>query len=54
MDPLYNYVFHFNTYDKHWYAIPRDMYSAYWTNPHQEGILRSHYINPLIEEITKK
>lgn len=51
--PLYNWVFHHNGYDDHWYAIPRELYIEYWQNPSAEGILKAKYINALIEEIER-
>jgi hypothetical protein len=32
MDPLYDYLFHFNHYQGLWHAIPRAKYLDYWTN----------------------
>lgn len=53
MAKLYNWVFHYNDYDEHWYGIPRELYTEYWQNPTAKGILKSKYINALIEEIGK-
>lgn len=51
MDKLYNYVFHYNHYNEHWYAIPRELYTTYWSFPDTPGILQSVYLNALIEEV---
>jgi hypothetical protein len=51
MDKLYNYVFHYNFYNEQWYAIPRELYIHYWQSPDMEGIMKSPYLNALIEEI---
>lgn len=50
---LYNYVFHFNTFDDIWYAIPRDLYMEYWSNRNIHGILKAKNINVLVEMINR-
>jgi hypothetical protein len=50
---LYNWVFHFNSFDGIWSAIPRDVYNQYWNNPNVDGIIRSKSINTLSEIINK-
>lgn len=51
---LYDYVFHFNTYEKMWNAIPREKYTNYWNNFKCPGILRNVDINELIKQINGK
>ena len=46
---LYNYVFHYNAYNKNWAAIPRELYNDYWSDSTKPGILRSKSIDTLIE-----
>lgn len=53
MEELQQYVFHFNPFNKTWYAIPRDLYTEYWSNPNVKGVLKSSKINTLIELISK-
>ena len=53
MNNLYDYVFHFNTYEEAWYAIPRDKYNEYWDNKNAHGLLKSKDINILISVISK-
>lgn len=53
MEQLQQYVFHFNPFTSTWNAIPRDLYTDYWSNPKVKGVLRSSNIKTLIELITK-
>lgn len=50
---IYNYVFHYNSFRKMWFAIPRDLYVSYWENPDSEGILKSKEFSILVELIEK-
>jgi len=50
---LYNYVFHYNAYNKNWAAIPRELYNDYWSDSTKPGILRSKSIDTLIEILHK-
>lgn len=53
MSNLYDYLFHYNHYDKIWNAVPREQYAAYWSNRNVEGVLKSKEIKTLIEMITR-
>ena len=53
MEKLYDYLFHYNPYTKLWNAIPRESYTAYWSNRDIEGVLRSKNIKTLMELIQK-
>lgn len=53
MDILYDYVFHFNPYTKLWNAVPRDAYSAYWSDREVKGVLKSKNINTLLELVQR-
>jgi hypothetical protein len=52
---IHNYVFHYNTFNKTWSAIPRELYLDYWSKPigSVKGILRSKDIDTLIALIEK-
>jgi hypothetical protein len=45
---MHDWTFHFNPYTELWNAIPRNLYSAYWSNYEIKGILRSKDINTLL------
>ena len=53
MQGLYDYVFHFNTYEKMWCAIPRNKYTDHFGLGKSEGILRSKSIETLIDIIAR-
>lgn len=53
MEHLYNWVFHYNHFNKIWSAIPRDHYFDYWENAKHPSIIRSSSMETLIE-LTKK
>ncbi len=53
MENLYDYLLHYNHFDKIWNAIPRDKVNDYWNNRNTEGVLRSKNIKTLIEIITR-
>lgn len=53
MEELQQYVFHFNPFNKTWYAIPRDKYTDYWSDSNTKGVLKSSKIQTLIELISK-
>jgi hypothetical protein len=53
MDPLYDYLFHFNHYQGLWNAIPRAKYLDYWTNDNTEGVLKAKEIHVLIDLISR-
>lgn len=53
MNPLYDYVFHYNHYSELWNAIPREKYVAYWTNENVEGVLKAKEIHVLIDLISR-
>lgn len=51
---LYNYVFHFNPFDDIWYAVPKHLYSQYWTNKNIHGVLKAKDVMVLVEMIRKE
>ena len=53
MEKLYDYVFHYNSHNKTWNAIPREKYNEYWNNNNTEGVLKSSNIKTLMELIEK-
>lgn len=53
MNNMYNYVFHYNSFNQIWSAIPRSKYSEYWNNPDMKDVLKSKDIKVLIELINK-
>ena len=50
---LYDYLLHYNHFDKLWNAIPRDKINEYWNNINTEGVVKSKNIKTLIELITR-
>ena len=52
---IHDYVFHYNTFNKTWSAIPRELYLDYWSKPAGsiKGILRSKDMDTLIALIEK-
>lgn len=52
-DYLNNWVFHFNPFTDTWYAIPRDHYLEFWSNPTSDNVLRSSNINTLLDILHK-
>lgn len=54
MENLYNYLFHYNSYEDLWYAIPRDLYMEYWNNSNVEGVLKCESIDQLILDINSQ
>jgi hypothetical protein len=50
---LYDYVFHYNPYDKVWSAIPRESQHSYWNGNPSEDVIKSSKIETLVELITK-
>ena len=53
MEELQQYIFHFNPFNKTWYAIPRDKYTDYWNGYTGKEILKSSKIETLIELISR-
>ena len=53
LDYLHDWVFHFNTYEQEWAAIPRDKYNEYWSDRDVEGIIRSNILDTLLEMLHK-
>ena len=52
-EELYEYVFHFNSYNELWNAIPRDVYHEYFNNFDVAGVLKSKELTTLISLILK-
>ena len=60
LEPSYNpkaylsdWVFHYNSDNKKWAAIPRESYTAYWNNYSHSSVLRSNSIETLLELLHK-
>lgn len=53
MDPLYDYLFHYNHYQGLWHAIPREKYLDYWTSDNVEGVLKAKEIHVLTDLISR-
>lgn len=52
-DNLYDYIFHYNPYEKVWHAIPRELQHLYWNGKSSEEIIKSSKIETLVELVTK-
>lgn len=52
-DPLYNWVFHYNSINCLWNAIPREHYNEYWDNIDSEFVIKSTQIDTLVDLILK-
>ena len=50
---MHDWVFHHNPFTSTWCAIPRHLYTEYWSNYKLEGILRSNSLDTLIEILYK-
>ena len=48
-DYLFDWVFHYNPYQKIWAAIPREKYTEYWNDYDSPGVLRARSQEHLIE-----
>jgi hypothetical protein len=48
-DYLDSWVFHYNSINDQWAAIPRDKYADYWNDYSISGVLRSNSINTLLD-----
>lgn len=53
MDKLYDYLFHYNPYEKIWYGFKRDDSHKYF-NGSKKGIMKAAEIEDLITEILVK
>lgn len=50
MEPIYDYLFHYNSFERLWWAIPRDEYLNYW-NSKKEKCMSASNIDELITKI---
>lgn len=50
---LNDWVFHFNSYTEQWAAIPREIYSEYWNDYKQAGVLKSKELPTLLDLLHK-
>jgi hypothetical protein len=48
-DYLHDWVFHYNSINEQWAAIPRDKYAEYWNDYSTSYVLRSNSINTLLD-----
>ena len=53
MDKLYDYLFHYNPYEKLWYAFKRDESHKYF-NGDKKGVMKDPEIEELITSILVK
>lgn len=54
MNILYDYLFHYNSYEELWYAIPRDQVNMYFTDKEKTiGVIHNKDIRLLIEYLHK-
>lgn len=53
ISPLYNWVFHFNSFTNTWAAIPREDYQTYWSDSNHPSVIRSREITTLIDILYK-
>lgn len=50
---LEDWVFHFNSFRNEWAAIPRNIYTQYWSNYNHPDVLRSKHLNTLLDILNK-
>ena len=46
-------VFHYNSINEQWAAIPRETYNEYWNDYKNTGVLRSKHLNTLLDLLHK-
>jgi hypothetical protein len=49
---LEDWIFHYNSTNELWAAIPRETYSEYWNN-YNAPVLRSKHLNTLLDLLHK-
>jgi len=49
---LEDWVFHYNSFNEQWAAVPRETYSEYWNNQNAP-VLRSKHLNTLLDLLHK-
>lgn len=50
---LEDWVFHYNSFNNEWAAIPRGIYNGYWNDYRHPDVLRSKTLNTLLELLHK-
>ena len=50
---LEDWVFHYNSFNDQWAAVPRETYNEYWSNYKHPEVLRSKNLNTLLELLHK-
>jgi len=50
---LEDWVFHYNSTNEQWAAIPRETYNEYWNDYKHAGVLRSKHLNTLLDLLHK-
>ena len=50
---LEDWVFHYNSFTNQWAAIPRDVYTEYWSDYKHPRVLRSKHLNTLLDLLHK-
>jgi hypothetical protein len=50
---LEDWVFHFSSFRNEWAAIPRETYTAYWSQYNHPNVLRSKHLNSLLDLLHK-
>ena len=53
MDYLGDWIFHYNSFNDQWAAIPRNVYNEYWSNYKHSDVLRSKHLNVLLDLLHK-
>ena len=53
MEKLYDYLFHYNPYEKVWYAFKREEHGDYF-NGKKKGMLRNSDLNEILTDILIK
>ena len=50
---LEDWVFHYNSFNNEWAAIPRGIYNEYWNDYRHPDVLRSKHLNVLLDLLHK-
>lgn len=50
---LEDWVFHYNSFNEQWAAIPREVYAEYWSNHKHHNVIKSKHLNTLLDLLHK-
>lgn len=53
LDYLEDWVFHYNSINSQWAAVPRETYTEYWNDYSHPKVIRSKQLNTLLEILHK-